>query len=360
MKLRSPADNKLHLPPAVLPVRDAGHNLLAAKSLLSSSHHALSLQVKLALGGTILLLGFDAAKSLYAAPPDGEPFLHTISTPTSTPITQSSSAVMRTAPKTSTATEISTANSGSNAPRTQSFGKPALSKTGRSGANSHVSAIPAGNPYTQQTQDEQLMPAARNSSPLRITRQQNELVEPLLQEAYFAYRNGKLEQAQQLYLAMIRKDMHNYDALLGLAAITLQHGDNVTAAQYYTRVLALDPRNAMANAGLAALSADDGANESHLKLLLRDQNNSAILHFALGNLYARQMRWSEAQQAYSNAYTLDSGNAAFVFNLAVSLDHLGQRDLAALHYQQAVLLDQANNAGLDHAHIAQRLAELLH
>ncbi|HEU0282194.1 MAG TPA: tetratricopeptide repeat protein, partial [Gallionella sp.] len=167
-----------------------------------------------------------------------------------------------------------------------------------------------------------------------------------------------LNEAQQFYLAMFKKDAQNPDALLGLAAIAQQHGENLEAAQYFSRVLILDPRNAVANAGMSALNANDDYNESRLKTLLREQGNSAALHFALGNLYAGQSRWSEAQQAYFNAYTLESGSAEFSFNLAVSLDHLGQEKLAAQHYQRAIQLDPSHSAGFDHAQISQRMQEL--
>lgn len=194
--------------------------------------------------------------------------------------------------------------------------------------------------------------------PVRIEQPRTERIDPLLRDAYQAYRTGKLDQAQQLYLAMFRKDAQNSDALLGLAAIAQQRGEPELAAQYYASVLALDPRNAAANAGMSASAPDDGGNESRLKLLLREQGNSAVLHFALGNLYAGQSRWSEAQQAYFNAWTLDSGNAEFAYNLAVSLDHLGQAKLAAQYYRHAQRLDPLHGAGFDHAQVSRRLEEL--
>ena len=147
--------------------------------------------------------------------------------------------------------------------------------------------------------------------------------------------------------------------MLFRSTIAQQRGETPMAAQYYARVLALDPRNALANAGMSALSADSENNESRLKNLLREQGNSTALHFALGNLYAGQSRWGEAQQAYFNAYTLESGNAGCAFNLAVSLDHLGQGKLAAQHYQRALQLDVSRSAGFDHAQISQRIEELI-
>lgn len=183
----------------------------------------------------------------------------------------------------------------------------------------------------------------------------------MLNNAYLAYRSGKLDEAQQMYLEALGKDARNSDALLGLAAVAQLRGEDRFAAQYYARVLALDPRNAVANAGMSALSTDDN-NESRLKTLLREQRDSAALHFALGNLYAGQSRWGEAQLAYFNAYTLDSKNAELAFNLAVSLDRLGQNKLAAQHYQRALQLDQAGvdkPHSFDHTQISKRIEDLI-
>jgi Flp pilus assembly protein TadD len=55
---------------------------------------------------------------------------------------------------------------------------------------------------------------------------------------------------------------------------------------------------------------------------------------------------------------LDPNNAEFSFNLAVSLDHLGQTKLAAQYYQRAIQLDPSHSTGFNHSQIAQRIAEL--
>lgn len=195
-------------------------------------------------------------------------------------------------------------------------------------------------------------------SPVRIEPRRTQTVDPLLNSAYVAYRSGSLDEARQSYLSMLAKDGRSTDALLGLAAIAQQRGENLMAAQYFARVLMLDPRNPVANAGMATLNTEDDGNESRLKMLLREQGDSAALHFALGNLYAGQSRWSEAQQAYFNAWTLDADNAEFAYNLAVSLDHLGQGALALRYYRRAQELDAPGSAGFDHAQVARRIQAL--
>lgn len=200
-------------------------------------------------------------------------------------------------------------------------------------------------------------PRAAQNNPMHFEQHQEESINPLLNKAYLAYRNGEFEQALQLYHKAIDLDSTNTDALLGVAVIAQRRGAESLAAHYYAQVLALDPRNAVANAGMSALTNDDNR-ESRLKTLLNEQENSSSLHFALGNYYAGQARWGEAQLAYSNAYRLESGNAELAFNLAVSLDRLGQKNSAAQYYQRALQLDPGNSAGIDHTKISQRINEL--
>ena len=187
---------------------------------------------------------------------------------------------------------------------------------------------------------------------------ETDTVTPALLNAYQAYQRADYITATQDYREVLGKDAHNRDALLGLAAIAQQQGQDETAQHYYRQLLVLDPRDPAAQAALMAYAPDAGNTESRLKLLLDEQPRSGALHFALGNYYSDMSSWGDAQQYYFNAHTLEPSNAQFTFNLAVSLDHLGQRKLAAQYYQQALQLDVSGNSGFDHAQAQQRLNEL--
>ena len=197
------------------------------------------------------------------------------------------------------------------------------------------------------------------SAPRLVEQHQDQSIDPLLNNAYLAYQSGKLDQAQQLYREVYRLDARNTDGLLGLAAIAQRRGEDSMAAHYYAQVLVLDPRNPVANAGMSALSTGDNR-ESRLKLLLNEQQDSPALYFALGNRYAEQSRWAEAQQAYANAYRLEPNNAGLAFNLAISLDRLGQNKSAVQYYQLALQLDSKQTAGFDHKQISQHIEDLTH
>ena len=321
--------------------RSAGQNLFAAKSPSSPAGHTLpNRNLLLALGGTVLLLAIGAGYFWYLDSASDTVPLRPFVTPPATPITQAAPPPAVIEPATQ--------------PAPQETLVPGIAKADVATTIQETQPITPASVASAPAE----MPQAHSSRPIRIEQRNTEpLVDPLLNDAYFAYQSGWLKEAQQLYLAMFNKDAGNMDALLGLAAIAQQRGENRMAAQYYARVLVLDPRNALAHAGMSALTTDEN-NESRLKTLLREQGNSAALHFALGNLYAEQSRWGEAQQAYFNAYTLESGNAEFAFNLAVSLEHLGQGKLAAQHYRRALQLDPSHRAGFDHAQISQRVQEL--
>jgi tetratricopeptide (TPR) repeat protein len=167
-------------------------------------------------------------------------------------------------------------------------------------------------------------------------------VPPLLTEAYAALDAGRLDVAQRLYNQLLRAEPKNIDALLGLAAIATQEGKTEEATKDYMRILEFDPRHALAQSGLIAIlgRADPLAAETRLKQLIA-REPSPFLYFTLGNLYADQSLWAQAQQAYFQAHHLEPANPDYAYNLAVGLEHLSQIRLALGFYRRAVELASA-------------------
>jgi tetratricopeptide (TPR) repeat protein len=181
----------------------------------------------------------------------------------------------------------------------------------------------------------------------------------VLEHAYEALQSGRNEEAQGGYDQVLRADGKNTDALLGLATLAARQGQVDTAHGYYLRALEADPSDATARAGVLSTGrqSDDDV-ETHLKTALARQPDSPSLLFALGNLYARQQRWSEAQQTYFQAYTGESDNPDIIFNLAVSLDHLRQNRLAAQYYRMALDASDSRTAAFDRNRVEVRLLQL--
>ncbi len=185
-------------------------------------------------------------------------------------------------------------------------------------------------------------------------------VEPGLERAWQALTIGNLPLAREEYLRVLAANPLDRDALLGLATIDARTQDYESAEARYFRVLELDPRDPYAQAGIIALrgQADPVQAESRLKNLLVQYPDSTQLHYALGNLYAVQARWSDAQAAYFSAFSADPDNADYAYNLAVSLDQLHQPKLALEYYQRALVLAGKRAVGFNSAQVEARIREL--
>ncbi len=201
---------------------------------------------------------------------------------------------------------------------------------------------------------------SRNTAPaIRLTRSRPE-PDANVEAGYASLQGNQFGAARRDYERALKADPNNVDALLALAAIAQRQGRSADADRYRQRAVDADPRDPAAQAASLGSSAsgDPLANESRLKMLLANQPESGPLNFALGNLYSRQNRWSEAQQVYFNAVAADADNPDYLFNLAVSLDHLRQPKLAAQHYRLALDAAQRRPAAFDRDRVKLRLAEL--
>ncbi|MFC0350232.1 tetratricopeptide repeat protein [Undibacterium danionis] len=184
-------------------------------------------------------------------------------------------------------------------------------------------------------------------------------INPTLSSAYQAFITGDTATAERQYQSVLVQEPYNRDALFGLAALALNQKDADKSGSFYGRLLELDPNDPDAIAGLTSLQQGDPAqSESRLKKALSMHPNAGAIMFALGNLYAQQARWSEAQQYYFRAYTTQSNNADYAFNLAVSLDRLNQSKLAKDYYQRALDSGQAGTGNFNRSKVQQRIADL--
>jgi len=201
--------------------------------------------------------------------------------------------------------------------------------------------------------------AARREGDITITPAKVQ-TDPVLEAAYQAFNANDLVRARDGYQQVLRDDPDNRDALLGLAAVEMQAKHYDAAGSIYTHLLVLDPRDAYAQAGLIGLKGevDPLAAESHVKTMIAAQPDASFLQFTLGNQYAAQGRWADAQQAYFRAYAGNPEHPDFAYNLAVSLDQLHQSKPALQYYRRALALATNHPATFDRAQVAKRVAQL--
>jgi tetratricopeptide (TPR) repeat protein len=198
-------------------------------------------------------------------------------------------------------------------------------------------------------------------------------VSTALSAGYAALIGGDYATAKRRYAEAISANNNNVDAHLGFATAAARSGDAsdlALAITHYQRVLELDPRNSTASAALIVFSAGPatgrttagGASnplaekESELKLLIAHDPTSANAHYLLGNLYAEQRRWRDAQQSFFEATRLAPQIADYSYNLAVSLDNLNQAVSAANFYRRA--LSATTKGQFDTAAVQRRISQL--
>lgn len=159
-----------------------------------------------------------------------------------------------------------------------------------------------------------------------------------LTAAYDAYEKGDVLAAEHGYREALAIAPRHPNALQGLAAILYRRGRYEEALELYEALLSVEPGNTAAAVALLSGHGDraSDASESEIKHLIQGHPDSAYLQFALGTLMARQSRWPAARHAFAQALQIDAGNADYLFNLAVSLEHLGQIKDARHHYQLAL------------------------
>lgn len=222
-------------------------------------------------------------------------------------------------------------------------------------------ATPAATPPAQRLPDTIPRDAEIAAGEVRIARSKGR-DDPTakLNQAYAAFLAGQSAVAEKTYEEVLARHPEQQDALLGLAAIAMRGNRLADAHRLYTQVLARHPAHPVATAALFMIEggAGEAVTPARLKLLLDNGVDSPYLQFALGNLYAGQRRWADAQQAYFAAFGGAPGNADYAYNLAVSLDHLGQRAPALSYYRRALSLADGGTAVFNPARVAARIAAL--
>jgi len=216
----------------------------------------------------------------------------------------------------------------------------------------------------QQQLVNQSNPAPANPPGLNFIKADAEdVLDPNLNAAYASYQQSDFDAAGRFYQLALNNEPNNRDAMLGLASVYLKQNNLAFSRNLYARLLELNPRDPLALAGLLDLSMrdDPAGQESELLSLTADYPRIAPLSFALGNLYASQNRWSEAQNSYFNALlaakSADLGAISpdYAYNLAVSLERVNQLRAALDYYREAEELSRVVAPGFDLQVLAQRL-----
>lgn len=202
-------------------------------------------------------------------------------------------------------------------------------------------------------------PFAADLSALIQRQPQRHLPSPEVLAAYGFLQRKQHDAAEDAARKALLDRPGQPDALLILASLARYRGQQLRAREYFLQVQQAQPDELRA---LAGLLADPGlpvaVREARLKAALSEHPQSAVLHFEVGNHFAREQRWVEAQRAYFQAVALDAEDPDALFNLAVSLEHLNQGRLAREYYEKSRLTVQTRPAAVDQNVLVKALARL--
>lgn len=180
-----------------------------------------------------------------------------------------------------------------------------------------------------------------------------------LRRAQLTLASGDLSGAETHYGSVLKASPTNVAALLGMANVSTLKGQLVEARLFYQRVLEQSPQNVNARAGLLSLADSSSLNAgSALQQLVQESPEQAFLHASLGDYYLKRREWPAAQAAYFDAFSRDSGNADYAYNLAITLDQMAKPALALQFYQQALRLEKTRPAHFDNAVLMARIEQL--
>ena len=194
------------------------------------------------------------------------------------------------------------------------------------------------------------------------TSKRNEERRKVLNRASKLYASARYAEAEAAYKNVLRDAPANLDALRGVALVATATRRYKLAASSYLKILSYYPKDPFAIAELTSLGSGD-LDPFEVERILKDLlgESPAIdgrLYFSLGNVYAGQSRWTEAQKAYFDALA-NENNPDYAYNLAVTLDYLNKPQLAVRYYKEALHLAKGvANVGFDSGEVESRISAL--
>ena len=151
-------------------------------------------------------------------------------------------------------------------------------------------------------------------------------------------KQGRLNEAEALFLRAIRSDKSLIGARMNLAYLYLLKGEPEKSAVELNKVLSLDPANADAAYRLAWLLFSQGRFDECISLVdkvKQSQTLSDAMLSVLGDAYLRKGNSAKAEESYLLALDVQSANADALLGLAQVSQTKGDTKTAILYVDRA-------------------------
>jgi protein O-GlcNAc transferase len=173
--------------------------------------------------------------------------------------------------------------------------------------------------------------------------------EAVFEQAGSLHVQGKLDQAEQLYRAILQRDRNHVGSLHNLGILRFQRGQYADAVALTREAVRLRPDLAVAHNTLGVAMRHLGRLEEAevcCREALRLAPDYAEAHNTLGDVLTALRRWTEAEACCREALRLQPDYAEAQNNLGAVLTALGQLEAAEICCLEALRLKPANAAAL--------------
>ena len=164
---------------------------------------------------------------------------------------------------------------------------------------------------------------------------------PLVQQALDLHRQGRLDQAAELYVRILAQEPANFAALQFLGVLRGQQGRHAEALRLMEAALRVQPQDfgALANFGqmlMATGRLKEALDAFDRALAIRPDFFEALYNKA--TVLARMNRFAEAVSVFDKALTLRPNSAACLYNRGLAQADLGRKEEALASYERALAL----------------------
>ena len=164
----------------------------------------------------------------------------------------------------------------------------------------------------------------------------------ILERAVGLHGQGRLDEAEPLYLQILSAEPRHADARHMLGVLKAQQGRNAEALELIAPVVAANPRDALALANLGnvlkALERLDEAETAYERSLALNPDYPPAL-LSRGNVLQLLLRYGEALECYNRFLGFSPDHAEAWSNRGMALQNLARMDEALEAYRHAEALD---------------------
>ena len=154
----------------------------------------------------------------------------------------------------------------------------------------------------------------------------------------------------------ISVELDHRDTNSDVAALSVLNDEPTQAISIYRQLLSEDPHDLQVFAKVLQLAdAENNLEQELLTHIEKYPEVSAAMYAVFGNYHSMKQQWSLAWRFYLKSVVKEP-TADVLYNLAVSLEHLGRQSEAVQRYQQALAIE--GNHSFDRQSVKNRLSVL--